>query len=45
VEIWAMDGALFQLHGSTCHMWIPPEVNQPIAFMQPNRKAVGYFGA
>jgi DDE superfamily endonuclease len=45
VEIWAMDGVLFQLHGSTCHMWVPPEVKQPIAFMQPNRKAVGYFGA
>jgi transposase len=44
-EIRAMDEALFQLHGSTCKMWVPPEVKNPVVFMQPNRKSVGYFGA
>lgn len=45
VELWAMDEAHFQQHGSRCRMWVPPEVRDPVSMHHPTRKQVGYFGA
>ena len=44
-DIWSMDEAMFQLHGTTCRMWVPSEDREPQALMRPTRKCVGYFGA
>jgi len=41
--IWSMDEAIFQLHGTTCRTWFPPN-RGPQAFMRPTRKGAGYFG-
>ncbi len=45
VDLWAIDEVHFQLHGSRCVMWVPPEVKDPILLHHPTRKKVGYFGA
>lgn len=45
IEIWSLDEAMFQLHGTTCNMWISPEDRDPSVLMRPTRKCVGYFGA
>ena len=45
VDLWALDEAHFQQHGSRCRMWIPPEVRDPVLYHHPTRKSVGYFGA
>jgi transposase len=45
IEIWSLDEAMFQLHGTSCKMWVPPEVRDPVVLMRPTRKAIGYFGA
>lgn len=39
------DEVHFQLYGSTCRMWIPPEVKDPILLHHPTRESTGYFGA
>jgi len=45
VEVWAMDECHFQQHGSSCQMWIPPEVKDPVVLRKPTRKSVGYYAA
>jgi len=45
VDLWALDEAHFQQHGSRCRMWIPPEVHDPVCLHHPTRKQVGYYGA
>ena len=45
VDVWALDECHFQQHGSSCRMWIPPEVNDPVVLRKPTRKSVGYYGA
>ncbi len=45
IDLWAIDEVRFQLHGSRCRMWIPPEVKDPVVFHHPTRKSIGYFGA
>ena len=45
MDLWAIDEVHFQLHGSRCVMWVPPEVKDPILLHHPTRKKVGYFGA
>lgn len=45
IDLWAMDEVHFQQYGSSCRMWIPPEVKHPILLHKPTRKSVGYFGA
>src|SRR5580692_10565102 len=44
VDLWATDEVHFQLHGSRCRMWIPPEIKDPVLLHAPTRKSVGYFG-
>lgn len=44
-EIWSLDEAMFQLHGTACRMWVPSEDREPTVLFRPTRKAVGYFGA
>lgn len=39
------DEVHFQLYGSTCGMWIPPELKDPILLHHPTRESTGYFGA
>lgn len=45
VDLWAIDEVHFQLHGSRCRMWIPPEIKDPVIYHHPTRKSIGYFGA
>ncbi|WP_321471532.1 IS630 family transposase [uncultured Paludibaculum sp.] len=45
VDLWATDEVHFQQHGSSCRMWIPPEVKDPVLLHHPTRRSVGYFGA
>ena len=45
IELWALDEVMFKQHGSTCKMWIAPEVSDPVVFHAPARKSVRYFGA
>lgn len=45
VDLWAMDEVHFQLYGSRCRMWIPPETKDAILLHHPGRKSIGYFGA
>ena len=40
-----LDEVHFQQHGSSCQMWIPREVKDPVLLHAPTRKSVGYFGA
>jgi len=40
-----LDEAHFQQHGTSCRMWIPPEIKDPVLLHAPTRKSVGYFGA
>lgn len=40
-----MDEVRFQLHGSRCRMWVPPETKDPVVYHHPTRKSIGYFGA
>jgi transposase len=40
-----LDEVHFQQHGTSCQMWIPPEVKDPVLLHAPTRKSVGYFGA
>lgn len=39
------DEVHFQLYGSTCRMWIPPEEKDPVVRHHPTRESTGYFGA
>ncbi len=45
VDLWAIDEVRFQLHGSRCRMWIPPESKDPVFYHHPTRKSIGYVGA
>jgi len=45
IDLWALDEVHFQQYGSSCRMWIPPEVKTPILLHKPTRKSVGYYGA
>src|SRR5208283_651700 len=45
VDLWAIDEVHFQLHGSRCRMWVPPEMKDPVVHHHPTRKSIGYFGA
>ena len=45
VDLWATDEVHFQQYGSSCRMWIPPEVKDPVLLHHPTRRSVGYFGA
>jgi len=40
-----MDEVRFQQHGSSCRMWVPPEIKDPVLFHHPTHRSVGYFGA
>ncbi len=40
-----MDEVRFQQQGSSCRMWIPPEIRDPVLLHYPTRKSVGYWGA
>jgi transposase len=40
-----MDEVHFQQYGSSCRMWVPPEVKDPVLPHHPTRKSVGYYGA
>lgn len=45
VDVWALDEVRFQQHGTTCKLWVPPEIKDPVVYHYPTRKSVGYFGA
>jgi len=45
IDVWALDEVKFEQHGTSCRMWIPPEVKEPVQLHHPTRKSVGYFGA
>lgn len=45
IDVWMEDEVHFYLAGSRCHMWIPPEVKDPVVRHHPTRKHIGYFGA
>ena len=45
MDVWAVDEVHFQLHGSRCRMWVPPENKDPVVLHNPTRQKVGYFGA
>ncbi|MBI5280814.1 MAG: transposase [Candidatus Solibacter usitatus] len=45
VDLWATDEVHFQQYGSSCRMWVPPEVQDPVLMHHPTRRSVGYFGA
>jgi transposase len=45
IDVWSSDEVHFQLHGSRCSIWIPPEDLDPIYLHCPTRKSAGYFGA
>src|SRR6516164_9534544 len=45
VDLWALDEAHFQQHGSRCRMWVPPETKDPVLRHHPTRHSVGYFAA
>ena len=45
VDVWMLDEVHFQQHGSSCRMWIPPEIRDPVLLHAPTRKSIGYFGA
>jgi len=40
-----MDEVLFEQHGTSCRMWVPPEVKEPFILHHPTKESVGYFGA
>jgi transposase len=40
-----MDEVRFQQHGSSCRMWVPPEIKEPVLLHHPTHRSVGYFGA
>lgn len=44
-EIWSLDEAHFQQHGTRCTMWVAPEDKDPIQLLAPTRKSVSQFGA
>ena len=44
-EVWCQDECHFHQNGTRCKMWIPPEVKEPIAFHESNRKKVSIFGS
>lgn len=35
----------FEQHGSSCRLWVAPEVKDPVLLHHPTSKGVGYFGA
>lgn len=45
IELWALDEVIFQLHGTTCKMWVAPEDLAPVVFHNPVKKSVGFYGA
>lgn len=45
IDVWFIDEVHFHQYGSTCRMWIPPEIVNPVLMHQPTRKSIGYFGA
>lgn len=45
VDLWATDEVHFQQYGSSCRMWVPPEIQDPVLMHHPTRRSVGYFGA
>ena len=45
IELWSLNEVIFQLHGSTCKMWVAPEDLAPVVFHDPVKKSVGYYGA
>jgi transposase len=45
VDLWALDEVHFQQRGSTCRLWVPPEISDPVCLHAPTRKSIGYFGA
>jgi len=45
VDLWALDEVHFQQQGSRCRMWVPPETKDPVVYLHPTRKSVGYFAA
>jgi transposase len=45
IDLWFEDEVHFQQYGSSCRMWVPPEVKKPVLLHHPTRKSVGYFGA
>ncbi len=40
-----LDEVHFQQHGSSCRMWVAPEIRDPVLLHAPTRESVGYFGA
>lgn len=45
IDLWSLDEVHFQQYGSSCRMWVPPEIPDPVLKHHPTRKSVGYFGA
>jgi len=45
IDLWFIDEVHFHQYGSSCRMWVPPEVANPVVMHQPTRKSIGYFGA
>ena len=45
VELWSVDECRFQQHGTRCHMWVPPEIKDPVGLHAPTRKSVACTGA
>ena len=40
-----MDECHFQQHGTSCRLWVPPEIRDPVLLHAPTRKSVACFGA
>jgi transposase len=45
IELWVEDEVLFQLFGTICKMWIPPEDFDPFVLHNPVKKNAKYYGA
>jgi len=45
LDLWSLDEAHFQQHGTRSVMWVPPEDKDPIVYHAPTRSSVALFGA
>jgi hypothetical protein len=45
IELWVEDEVFFQLFGTICKMWIPPEDFDPFVLHNPVKKNAKYYGA
>ena len=45
MDLWSLDECHFQQHGTRTHMWVAPEIKDPVQLHASTRKAMACFGA